>query len=101
MIDPEQVEHRGVQIVNVNLTLDDLEAHVVGFAIGEAWLYASACHPGTEALRLMFATMLVDRMPYRSSPDSMAYARIRLTKERGYLQAIPRCLKSLTSAATG
>ena len=31
VIDPEQVEHRGVQIVNVNLALDDLEAHVVGF----------------------------------------------------------------------
>ena len=36
VIEPEQVEDRGVQVVNVHRVLDSVVAEFVGFAVGES-----------------------------------------------------------------
>ena len=61
VVDAEQVQHRGVQVVDVDLAVDDAVAHVIGFAVGEAAFHAAAGHPGAEAFGLMFAAVFVDR----------------------------------------
>ena len=60
VIDAEQVEQGGVEIVDVDSTGHDAVAEVIGFAVGEAGFDSAAGHPGAEALGLVFASVLID-----------------------------------------
>src|SRR5688572_12345544 len=55
VVDAEQVEHRGVQVVDRSHVLDSLVAEVVGGAEAEAALYAGAGEPDREALWVVVA----------------------------------------------
>ena len=59
MIDAEEVEHGGVEIMNVGGIADDIVAEVVGFAVHRAWFDAPARHPDGEATGMMIATEVV------------------------------------------
>ena len=45
MVETEAAEDGGVEVVNVDRLFDDVVAEVVGRAMGDARLDASACHP--------------------------------------------------------
>ena len=47
--------------MDVDFAFDHAVAHVVGLAVRQAPFHAAAGHPGTEAFRLMFAAVLLDR----------------------------------------
>lgn len=61
VVDAKQVQHRGMQVVNVDLSVDDVVAHVIGLAIGEPTFYAAARHPSTKTLGLMLSTVFLYR----------------------------------------
>ena len=55
MIDPQQLQHRRVQIVDVDGILDDVVAEVVGAADGDAGAHAAAGEPHREGARMVVA----------------------------------------------
>src|SRR6266542_3597892 len=58
VIQAQQVQNRGVQIVDVNLVLHGLEAEIVGSAVGHASFDAAACQPHAETVGIVIATIL-------------------------------------------
>lgn len=58
MVQAEQVEQCGVQIVNGTAVLDGVVAVVVGFAVAEPRLHAATSEPHREALRMTIAARL-------------------------------------------
>ena len=58
VIESQQVKQGGVEIVHVDLVLDRLVAELVGCAIGEAGLDATASQSGREPVGIMFASGL-------------------------------------------
>ena len=58
VIKPQQMKQSGVEIVHVDLVLDRLVAELVGCAIGEAGLDATASQPGREPLGIVIATKI-------------------------------------------
>jgi hypothetical protein len=48
VVEAEEVEDGGVEVMDVDGVLDDLGAEVVGLAVGDAALDAAAGEPGAE-----------------------------------------------------
>ena len=61
MIEPEQIKHRGVQVVDVHFLLDRRDAVLVGRAVAMAAFDAAAGHPHRKAGRVMVAPVAVLR----------------------------------------
>ena len=59
MVEAQQVQDGGVQIVDVDLVLDGRVAEVVGRAVRLAALDAAAGHPGGEPARAVVAPLAV------------------------------------------
>src|SRR5439155_3547235 len=57
VIDAEQAEHGGMQVVNLHLVVDDIVAVVVGRAVDGAALDAAARQPDGKAERIMIAAV--------------------------------------------
>ncbi len=57
VVDPEQVLHRGVEVVHVHRVLDDVVAELVGLAVDMAAFDAAAGHPEAEATGVVVATV--------------------------------------------
>lgn len=57
VIDAEEVEHRGVEVVDLGAVLDDLVAVVVGLAVDRASLDAASGEPDAEAERVVIAAV--------------------------------------------
>lgn len=55
VIEAQEMENGGLKVVDVNLSLSDVEAEVVGFTVG-AGLGAAAGHEGGEGLRVVIAS---------------------------------------------
>src|SRR5690242_2188570 len=55
VVEPELVQHRGLEIMYVNRVFYDVIAEIVRFTIHDAGLDAAACHPDGEAARVMIA----------------------------------------------
>src|SRR5687767_9765863 len=55
VIDPQEVEHRGVEIVHVYAALVDVVAEVVGAAMDVAGFDPAAGHPDRKTARMMIA----------------------------------------------
>src|SRR6185437_16005904 len=58
VVEAEDVEDGGVDVVDVDLILDGVEAELVGRAEGEARLDAAAGHEHAEAVGVMVAAVL-------------------------------------------
>src|SRR5690606_37343696 len=58
VVDAEAVEDGGVEIVHVDGVFEDVVAEVVGEAVVESRLDASARHPDGEASRMMVAAVV-------------------------------------------
>src|SRR5438034_277146 len=55
VVDAEQVQHRCLQVVNVDGVLRDVVAEIVGRAVGDAGFHTAPGHPYGEAARMMVA----------------------------------------------
>ena len=63
VVEAEQVQHRGVQVVDVDLVLDDVEAELVGLAERDARLDAAAGQPHREGVGMMVAAVVCRPAP--------------------------------------
>ena len=61
VIQAEQVQHRRVQIMQVNFTGDRAITEIVGCSMRESRLHAAAGHEPRETFRLMFPPMRFER----------------------------------------
>ena len=59
VIDSEEVEEGGVEIVNVDGVFDGVKADVVGLAVGDAGFHAAASHPDGEGVRVVITAPLL------------------------------------------
>ena len=59
VVDAQAVQHRRVQVVDVDRVAGDVVAEVVGLAVGHARLDAAAGQPDGEAARMMVAAVVV------------------------------------------
>ena len=61
VINAEQAQHRGVEIVNVDAVSGDVVTEVIRLAIDHAWLHSTSGQPGCETARMMIAPVIVRR----------------------------------------
>jgi len=61
VVDAEAVEHRGVQVADVDGVYGDVVAEIVGLAVADARLDAAAGEPGGEALGVVVAAVVLLR----------------------------------------
>ena len=61
MVEAEQVQQRGVEIVHVHPVLHRRVAKRVGCSVGQSAFHAAAGHPHCEALGMMAAAVTVFR----------------------------------------
>ena len=59
VFEAEEMQDRRVQIVNMHLVLDGMEAELIGLAVNHARLDAAAGHPDGVAVRMMVAPDLI------------------------------------------
>src|SRR5215510_6778482 len=57
VVEPEQPEHRGMEIVNMHLVLGCLKTELIGRAVDITSTYSSARHPHGEAVVVMIASV--------------------------------------------
>ena len=61
VVDAQQMQHRGVEVVDVDLAVHNAVAHVVGLTEGHTAFHSTSGHPSAEAFRLMLAAVCVNR----------------------------------------
>ena len=54
-VEAEEIEHGGVEVADVDGLVDDLVAHFVGLAVGDAGLHAGTSHPDGEGVGVVIA----------------------------------------------
>jgi hypothetical protein len=89
VIDPQQAQHRRMQIVHIDWILDDVVAEVVGAADGDARLDAAACEPHRERAGMMVAAeefRAVARLVHRCAPELAAPHDERVVEQTALLQ---------------
>src|SRR5215510_13544803 len=57
VVDSQQMQDRGVQIVDVHPVFDRIVANLVRAAISDATLHTAACHPHAVPIRVMVTTV--------------------------------------------
>ena len=58
MVDAQQMHERCLKVVDVNWILDDVVTEIVGLAVTDSRLDASASHPDRKTLGMMIATVV-------------------------------------------
>lgn len=58
VVDAEQVQQRGVEIMNVNRILHDVIAKLTSFTVDQTPLHPTSRHPSGEASRMMVPTVV-------------------------------------------
>src|SRR5438552_978285 len=71
MVEAEQMQHGGVQVVDVDLILHGEVTVIVRLAVTEAWLHAAAREPHGVALRIVIAAIAVE-FGHGSAPEFSA-----------------------------
>ena len=61
VVEAEEVQHGGVEVVDVDLAIDALGAVVIAFAVTVAGLHATAGHPNREGAVVMVPTVTLGR----------------------------------------
>ena len=55
VIDSQQMQDRGLKVVDGNGILNGLEAEIVGSSVSHAWLDPSTCHPDSKCVWMVIA----------------------------------------------
>jgi len=85
MVESQQVQNSGVQIVHVHLILYYLEAELVAFSHRHAGLDAAACHPHRERVGMMIAA-IAPALRHRSAAELAAPQHQRILEQSPLLQ---------------
>jgi predicted cupin superfamily sugar epimerase len=56
MVDAQQMQYRGLKVVNRDGILNGLEAKIVRSSVSHAWLDPSTCHPDGKSVGVVIAT---------------------------------------------
>src|ERR1700751_5529176 len=59
MVESEQVEHRRVQVANLDWIFDDFVSHVVSLPVADAGFYAAAGEPDCEGAGIVIAAYIL------------------------------------------
>src|SRR5437867_3839378 len=59
VVEPEQMQDRGVEVVDVNLVCNDLDPKIIRATIDDPAFDAATRHPGGEGGGMMLATLVV------------------------------------------
>jgi hypothetical protein len=81
VIEAEQVQDRGVEVVDVDRVFDDVVAEIVGLAVDRASLGSASGHPHGEAAWMMIAAVVlfgesplrIDRAAEFAAPDHQGF----------------------------
>ena len=76
VIETEEMEHGGMQVIDVDFAIDGVVAEVVGCSMNNAAFDAAAGHPHREPVLVMLATVAV--LGVRSAPKFAAPQNQRL-----------------------
>ena len=98
VVEAEQLQHRRMEVADVNRILDDVVGEVVGLAVGLATPGTAAGHPHREAARMVVAAVVlarhaplgIDRPPKLTAPDNE-----RRVEEAAALQILDEAPASL------
>ena len=58
VVEAEQVEQGGIEVVYVDGVSADVESKVIGFSVNESFLHTSSCEPYGEASIVMVASVV-------------------------------------------
>ena len=87
VVEAEQVQHRGVQVVDVDPVLDDVEAEVVGLAERDARLDPAAGQPHREGVRVVVAAVVAP-LDHRRAAELAAPDDQRVVEQPALLQVL-------------
>src|SRR6185312_7819947 len=87
VIETEAIENRRVEVMDVDLVLDDVEAEVVAFADRNAGLDAAPRHPHREGVRVMVATV-VTALDHRRTAEFPAPDHERAVQHSALLEVL-------------
>ena len=93
---PQQVQHRGVQVVDVDDVLDGVVAELVGGAVGDAALDAAAGQPHREALDVVVAAVALG---HRRAAELAAPDHERVVEHAALLQVLDQGGRGLVDLA--
>src|SRR5438270_3333067 len=65
------MQHRRVQVMDVNFVLSNVEPKLVALAEGDAGLHPASCKPHCESIRVVIAAV-ISRLHHRSAPELAA-----------------------------
>src|SRR5688572_659965 len=68
VVKPEEVQQRGMQVVNVDLVPGGVEPELVGLAESDAWFDPAAGQPDGKTIRMMVAAV-VAALDHRGAPE--------------------------------
>ncbi len=94
VIDAQQVQDRGVQVVDAHAVDDGLEAEFVGLAVVDAALDSAAGQPGGEGVRIVVAAGAPLSATIGSRPNSPP-------QTTSVESSSPRCFRSVSRPAIG
>ena len=57
VVNAEQVQHRRVQVVNLDSVFNDLITELVGRSVSDSAFHATASHPDRESVRIMVSAI--------------------------------------------
>jgi len=83
VIDAEEVQESGVQVVHVDLVFSGIETEIIRSAVDCAWLNAATRHPNGVSMRMMIPTDLVrleGSLHHRSS------TKLTAPKDQGFVE---------------
>ena len=96
VVEAEQVEDRGLEVVGRDDVLDGAVADLVGRAVGHAALDAAAGQPDREALAVVVAAGLGVELALADGSRPISPPQWTIV-----VSSSPRCFRSFTSAAAG
>ena len=86
VVEAQQVQDRGVQVVDVDAVLGDVEAELVAFAERDARLDAAAGEPHGEGVGVMVAAVVAAALDHRRAAELAAPDHERVVQQAALLQ---------------
>ena len=86
VVEAEQVQDRGVQVVHVNEVLYDVEAEIVGCPDGDAGFDTAAGQPHRKGVGMMIAAIIVVTLNHGSAAEFTAPHDERVVEHAALLE---------------
>ncbi len=86
VVDAEKMQERGMQVVNVNLSLDDAKAEFIGFAVDDSRLGSAAGDPHRKGVDVMVATHGIAHLAHRRAAKFASPNHQRVVEQTALLE---------------